>query len=248
MAGRLSSGAALEVFETLDSTNREARRRADAGARGPVWLVALEQTAGYGRRGAAWVQAPGDFAGTFLFDAGAPGERLGELSFVAGLAVLDAVESFAPRAALALKWPNDVLAAGGKLAGVLIELLAPPALVALGVGANIVSRPEAAAYPTARLLDLMGEDAPPSPQAFAAALDAALDRRRAIWRKEGFAPIRAAWLDRAARLGERIVVNLPDGSVSGVFRDLDKTGALILECADGTRTIAAGTILSGRGE
>lgn len=247
MAGRLSSGAALEIFETLDSTNLEARRRALAGARGPLWLVALEQTAGYGRRGAAWVHAPGDFAGTLLFDAGAPGERLGELSFVAGLAVLDAVESFAPRAALALKWPNDLLAGEGKLAGVLLELLAPPSLVALGVGVNIVSRPEAAAYPTARLLDLVS-GAPPSPRAFAVALDGALERRLTAWREGGFAPVREAWLARAARLGERIVVNLPNGTIAGVFRDLDKTGALILECESGTRTIAAGTILSGRGE
>ncbi|GAB4528301.1 MAG: biotin--[acetyl-CoA-carboxylase] ligase [Amphiplicatus sp.] len=248
MAGRLPSGAALEVFETLDSTNLEARRRAAAGGRGPLWLVALEQTAGYGRRGAVWVQAPGDFAGTLVFDARAPGERLGELSFVAGLAVLDAAESFAPRAALALKWPNDLLAGEGKLAGVLLELLAPPSLVALGVGVNIVSRPEAAAYPTARLLDLMDGAAAPSPQDFAAALDAALERRLTVWREEGFAPVREAWLARAARLGERIAVSLPDGTIAGVFRDLDKTGALILECESGTRTIAAGTILSGRGE
>ncbi|HPE32049.1 MAG TPA: hypothetical protein PLV61_12720, partial [Parvularculaceae bacterium] len=114
MRERFSSGAALALFETLDSTSLEARRRADAGARGPIWILALEQTAGYGRRGSGWEQAPGDVAATFLFDPGAPVEKLGQLSFVAALAVANAVRRFAPRAPISLKWPNDVLVGGGK--------------------------------------------------------------------------------------------------------------------------------------
>lgn len=245
MGGRLSSGASLILFETLDSTNSEAKRRAAEGARGPVWIVALEQKAGYGRRGAPWTHGAGDVAATFLFEPRARAESLGEMSFAAGLAVAEAIAHFVPRADLQLKWPNDVLLGGGKIAGLLLELVSgrqEEPLVALGAGVNIVSKPAAADYPTARLLDRLQGEAPPSPEAFVAILDAALGRWLALWRKEGFAPIRQAWLEKAARLGEKIRVRLPSETLEGVFRDLDRSGALVLDCEGGRRLIAAGAV------
>lgn len=245
MRERFSSGAALALFETLDSTSLEARRRADAGARGPIWILALEQTAGYGRRGSGWEQAPGDVAATFLFDPGAPVEKLGQLSFVAALAVADAVRRFAPRAPIALKWPNDVLVGGGKIAGILLELLKPEGggLIALGVGLNIVTRPVLAEYPTARLLDFLEGQPAPSPEAFVHVLDETLHHWRGAWKSGGFQPIRDAWLAAAAGKGEKIRVRLPQETIEGVFADLDSTGALVLDCESGRRTVAAGTVV-----
>lgn len=246
----LSSGARVELFQRLDSTSLEARRRAAAGRRDNVFIVALEQTSGYGRRGTQWLQQPGDFAGTLMFDESAPPETLGQLSFVAGLAAGDAIANFAPDAALSLKWPNDVLAGGGKIAGILIELLdAPPgraAHLALGLGVNIVSKPEGLDYPTARLIDL-ADAPPPKPAEFAAAFDSAFDAWRRLWREQGFGPVRAAWLDRAAYLGERIDLRLPDGDAAGRFVDLDSAGALVLDCDGRKRTFSAGAILGNNG-
>jgi BirA family biotin operon repressor/biotin-[acetyl-CoA-carboxylase] ligase len=246
----LPSGARLEVFERLDSTSFEARRRADAGRRNSVFLVALEQTSGYGRRGTAWLQQPGDFAGTLLFSEDAPADTLGQLAFVAGLAAYDAIAAYAPSAELSLKWPNDVLAEGGKIAGMLIELLdvkpGRPSLLALGLGVNIVSRPEVADYPTSRLLDFSGA-APPRPADFADAFDRAFAAWRGLWRGKGFAPIRFAWLERAAYLGATITVRAADGDATGRFADLDPAGALVLDCDGTRRSIAAGAILQRQG-
>ncbi|MEQ1931202.1 MAG: biotin--[acetyl-CoA-carboxylase] ligase [Parvularculaceae bacterium] len=245
MKHAVASGAGLSYFETLDSTSAEARRRAEAGARGPLWIVALEQTSGYGRRGAAWESAAGDVAATLLFEPGASAEVLGQLSFVAGLAVAEALAGFATDADVTLKWPNDVLIDGGKIAGILLELIdsrsATAPLVALGVGVNVVSRPDNALYPTARLLDFL-EEAPPALD-IVRRFDAAFDRRRRAWLREGFSPVREEFLARAARLGEQIRVQLPNETVEGVFRDIDPSGALVLECGGAERRISAGAIL-----
>lgn len=244
MAGvAFASGAALVRFDTIDSTSLEAKRRAADGERGPLWIMATEQTAGYGRRGSAWEQRAGDLAATFLFDPEAPTTRIGELSFVAALAVVDAFDALAPKAPLALKWPNDVLAGGAKIAGLLLELVDAPAgpLVAFGVGINVVSAPDVADYPTARLIDFC--ERPPAPAQLLRAIDEGLMRWRQCWRRDGFAPVRTAWLARAAGLGATIRVRLPGEIVEGVFADLDSDGALVLECGNGRRRIAAGTVL-----
>lgn len=196
------------------------------------------------------MQAPGDFAGTLLFDVSVPRERLGQISFVAGLAVAQAVGEIAPKSMPMLKWPNDVLAGGGKLAGLLLELLdwrEERATLALGVGVNVVSKPAMAEYPAARLLDFLDGAPAPTPAELAPLIDAAFERWRSAWSEHGFAPVRTAWLEKAARFGERIRVRLPDSEVSGVFKDLDPTGALVLDCEGETRRISAGAILSGPG-
>lgn len=250
MARLLPSGARLEIFERLDSTSLEARRRFAAGRRDSVFIVALEQSAGYGRRGTVWLQQPGDFAGTLLFEETAPPETLGQLSFVAGLAGADTIAGFAPAADPRLKWPNDILAGGGKIAGILIELLETQAggasLLALGIGVNIVSKPENLDYPAARLVDFLNGPGP-TPADVAEAFDRSFSAWRQVWRDKGFQPIREAWIGRAAHLGERIAVRLPDGEAMGRFQDLDPTGALILDCDGHKRLIAAGAILRTMG-
>lgn len=232
----------IEVLPTLDSTSLEAKRRAALGEGGPLWIVALKQTAGYGRRGTEWLQEEGDIAATFLFRPEAPKERLPELSFVAALSVADAVRRFAPRADLSFKWPNDILAGGAKIAGLLLELVGEAPLVALGCGVNIVSAPKGLAYPAARMLDYL-EGAPPAPRQFVEALDDLFAFRRRQWAGEGFAPIRSEWLERAAGLGRPLRIETPAGVFEGVFEDLDISGALILKSDGERRAIAAGAVL-----
>ena len=248
MARRFPSGARVEIFDTLDSTSLEARRRADGGEKGPLWLIALRQTAGYGRRGSAWMQQPGDVAATFLFEPQTNGRSVAELSFVAAIATAAALRHCAPRAGVAVKWPNDILADGGKIAGLLLELLsAPPAppLIAVGVGVNVVSAPANLVYPTARLIDFAAGDAA-APRALVETIDAKLDFWTRRWTKDGFADIRAEWLSIAAGLGETIQVKTPGEIVEGVFADLDLDGALILDCDGVQRKIAAGAVLPSR--
>lgn len=246
---RLASGARLEQFARLDSTSLEARRRVAAGTPSPAFLVAVEQTAAYGRRGTAWIQEPGDFAGTLLFEENAPPDRLGQLSFVAALAVLDALSAAAPGAPFALKWPNDVLLADAKLAGILLELLerrGDRAWMALGVGVNVVSKPDGLGSPTSRLIDYC-RPSTPSAADLAATIDAAFDRWRGVWRRQGFSPIRAAWLSACAHRTGQVRVRTAEGDVVGAFVDLDEDGGLRLNCAGAARVFAAGTVLPPEG-
>lgn len=232
----------IEVFPTLDSTSLEAKRRASLGEGGPLWIVALKQTAGYGRRGTEWMQEEGDIAATFLFRAEAPKERLPELSFVAALGLADAVRRLAPRVEFSFKWPNDLLAGGAKIAGILLELVGDTPLVALGCGVNVVSSPQGLAYPAARLLDMM-DVPPPAPRQFVETLDETFAFRRRQWLGEGFGPIRAEWLESAAGQGRPLRVETPAGLVEGLFEDLDLSGALILNSNGERRVIAAGAVL-----
>ncbi len=151
------------------------------------------------------------------------------------------LDELMPENKIALKWPNDVLVEGGKCAGILLENLGAKLLI--GIGVNIISKPEGLAYPTARLIDHM--NSAPSPQALLGRLDEHFWRYYGQWRKEGFAPIRAAWLARAAGLNQPITVRLPNEEINGVFGGIDETGALILRSGEGTRTIAAGEVFFG---
>lgn len=238
---KLPSGTAIEIFDTLDSTSAEARRRAEAGSGGPVWILALTQTAGYGRRGRSWEQATGDFAGTLLLTPEAPPERWGQLSFIVSLALAGAFDELIGEERVMLKWPNDVLIEGAKGAGILLESLG--AQLSIGVGVNMVTAPERLPYKPARLVDYVSP--PPGPGAFAALLDAHFWTHYKQWVREGFAPARAAWLARATGVGSEITVRLPAEEAKGVFDGVDETGALILRSGAGTRTIAAGEVFFG---
>lgn len=235
---RLSSGTDLQLFDTLDSTSLEAKRQIEAGSDGPRWIVALTQTAGYGRRGRGWEQRTGDFAGTLFFKPEGMSENLGQVSFVVALALAAVLDTIAPQEKIRLKWPNDVLLNQKKCAGILLENLG--AHLAIGVGVNIVTAPKNMPYPTTRLMDFC--ETPPAPPDFAAALDEHFWRVYQNWRSLGFEPIRQQWLARAAGLQEEIVVRLPNEGVTGVFEGLDKNGALVLRSEAGKRTIAAGEV------
>ncbi len=243
---RLPSGAGLETYDTIDSTSAEAKRRAAAGDTGPLWILAREQTAGYGRRGRAWQSGAGNFAGSFLFSPESDPASFGQLSFVAAIALLFALSEYARDGVLELKWPNDILCEGGKLSGLLLERIdhEDAARVALGVGVNIIAAPPDLPYRAAKLIDVM-DSAPPTPEELARRIDHHFWNFYAAWVKDGFARIRETWLNHARGLGEPILVRLPGEEARGYFEGLDDAGALILRQGDARRFITAGEIMFG---
>ena len=222
------------------------RRLYEAGTRGPLWVRADRQTAGYGRRGRAWQSPAGNLAATLLWPLDAPLGPDGPAGygFAAALAIRDAcVGAGADAGRLSLKWPNDVLLATNgnwaKLSGLLIELLDAQAL-AIGIGVNLAEGPGAAVpYETAALADACPV---PTPPAFLSLLDAAFVRRVEAWRAGGFAVLREAWLDAARGIGVPVTARLPKGEVSGTFQGLSPTGALCIATPEGVREVTAGDV------
>jgi BirA family biotin operon repressor/biotin-[acetyl-CoA-carboxylase] ligase len=236
--GTVPAGYRLESLETIDSTNVEALRRAAAGETGPLWLRAVEQTGGRGRSGRSWSSPPGNLYASLLIRLDVPPARVAELSLVAGVALHRVVERLLPHEAAAgrlqLKWPNDLLVDAGKLAGVLIETSMVVGdrgvTTVIGVGVNIASHPTDLGRP-ATSLAAHGADIPPSD--LQSEIAAELDRCLHAWRSEGFAPVRAAWLARAHKVGVQVSVNTKDGCRQGRFVGLAEDGALMVKSDDG---------------
>lgn len=132
-------GYGLKAFEELDSTNEEARRLAAAGEPGPLWLTTTRQTSGRGRRGRSWEMVEGNLAATLLIRPARDSREWPQLSFVAAIAAADMAAHFAPGSRIAVKWPNDVLADGRKLAGILLESAGDA--LAIGIGVNLKAHP-----------------------------------------------------------------------------------------------------------
>ncbi len=222
------------ILPSIDSTNAEAQRLAPHMA-GPVWILAGEQTAGRGRRARPWSSPKGNFYGTLLMQPrGGPAE-VALRSFAAALALREAfVAVTAMPEAFALKWPNDVLLNGGKVAGILLEGLSAGQGVghlAIGIGVNLIAAPTVAAVEAGAVtpVSLLSEtDLRVAPEAFLDALAPAFARWEMVLAEQGFAPLRAEWLRHAARLGEVIRARTGSTERHGVFETIDATGALIL--------------------
>ena len=216
-------GYGLARHQSLDSTNEEARRLASKGEIGPVWITAEEQTAGRGRRGRVWESQSRNLAATLLLRPARPQAEWPQLSFVTAIAAADMAAHFLPSAVIAVKWPNDILADGRKLSGILLESAGDG--VAVGVGVNLASHPDGTEFPATSMAAF---GAAPTPEDALAALAGGFARWYDIWLADGFSPIRDAWLARAAGLGGRIRCRLATGERHGVFEGIDQTGALLL--------------------
>lgn len=245
----LPQGVSHKAFAEIDSTNEEARRLGEAEEVGPVWITAEVQTAGRGRRGRAWVSPSGNFMGTLFLRPQASPRKAAELSFVAAVAVHDAVDGLLPpplRPGLKLKWPNDLLHDGRKLAGILLESSgiagSELAWLAIGMGINLAQHPDNVEFPATSLaaLGVPGVTPDQALERLAAAFEARLRQWRDV---QGFAAIREAWLTRAAGLGGPIAVRLADETFEGVFEGLAADGALEVRLASGEiRRISAGDV------
>lgn len=240
-------GHGLALFDVLDSTNEEGRRRAEAGEAGPLWIMARRQTRGRGRRGRLWISEPGNLMCSLLLRPEGTAAEAARLSFGAALAVRELLAACAPPADIKLKWPNDVLLEGAKVAGILLESAAVRAgrldWLVIGFGVNLAHAPEG----LGREVTALGRHlppglVPPSPDEALRFLAPAFAR----WYERarlGFAPVRAEWLRHARGVGEAVRVELGGRALTGRFEGIDEEGALLLAGPDGARrVIAAGEV------
>jgi BirA family biotin operon repressor/biotin-[acetyl-CoA-carboxylase] ligase len=238
-----SAGYTRHVFDTLDSTLAEAARMVP-DLRGPTWILALEQTAARGRRGRAWSTPRGNFAATLIMKrTGSPADAALR-SFVASLALREAFVALTGREdAFALKWPNDVLLNGGKVAGILLETVGE--FLVIGIGVNLAQAPSAAQVEQGAVkpVSVFGElGLTIDPEAFLDTLAAAYHRLELDYVTYGFSAIRAAWLSHAARLGETVTARTMHNETVGIFEDVDQNGNLILNTANGRVAITAADV------
>jgi BirA family biotin operon repressor/biotin-[acetyl-CoA-carboxylase] ligase len=235
----------LSVHEALASTSDLCRDRALAGEPAGLAVLARRQTAGRGTKGRRWESPAGNLFLSVLLRPAMPAQDVAQWSLLAAVALADALAPLLPDPrALALKWPNDVLLHGRKLAGILAEGAASGGradFLVIGFGVNLAVAPDLPDRPTACLL----QAAPaPAPEAFAPALLDQLDRWADVQAREGFAPVRAAWLARGPDRGEPIRLRLGPATWAGAFAGLGADGSLLLAAAGGVRAFVAGEVLA----
>ena len=256
-----AEGFRLEAHEVVGSTNALALDHARSGDPGKLWVVSKRQESGRGRRGRAWATPQGNLAATLLVVIDGDLKRAATLGFVAGLALADALDAAVPGGRIAvgldgasdgrnrfeLKWPNDVLASGAKLAGILLEssLLGDGRFaVAVGIGVNVVAHPQDLPYPATSLAALGSScDA----ETLFLALSDAWSANTRLWDGgNGLAAVRRRWLGRAAGLGGAVAVRIDGNVVRGTFETIDEDCRFVIRDESGARrTIAAGDVHFG---
>jgi BirA family biotin operon repressor/biotin-[acetyl-CoA-carboxylase] ligase len=232
----------LLSYQEVDSTNEEAKRLAVGGASHGAFIWAKKQTHGRGRAAREWVSREGNLFVSVLLSPDIDLKHYQEVSFVAALAVKEMLQPIVgSNYEISLKWPNDVLLNGKKVAGVLLEtvLIAKKNWLIVGVGLNVDSHPKDVRYPATCLTEA-------GVQIISAKI--ALSRfihhfvgRYDMWMKEGFSPVRAAWCEAGFRFGKSVTMEAGDEVINGVFADISPEGFMIVKTAKGDmRIIQAG--------
>ncbi|MGH7003084.1 MAG: biotin--[acetyl-CoA-carboxylase] ligase [Alphaproteobacteria bacterium] len=244
MAQDLPRGFRRIAFESVGSTNDEAKRFAAAGASDGLIVTAGEQRAGRGRLGRDWSSPPGNLYASFVTRPDIPLRRAAEIAFVAAVAVHDTAHALAPSHDARCKWPNDLLVDGRKICGILAEATARPNgktdFIVVGFGINVAHHPAESRWPATSFAAL-GLNA--SPDDVLAGLAAAFAHWRQAWETKGFEPIRAAWSQRSFEIGRTMSLNLGKGEIEGGFAGIDGNGGLLLDLAGGRReTISYGEV------
>jgi BirA family biotin operon repressor/biotin-[acetyl-CoA-carboxylase] ligase len=233
------------VLDQVGSTNREAFALAESGEAGPLWIMARRQTAGRGRADRQWVSTPGNLHASLMTEVACPPAALPQLSLLAGVAVLDAIQQATAGGppGLRLKWPNDVLIGQAKCAGILIESLTAEhgIAAAIGIGIDLASHPGNLGRAATHLAEHGHQVAP---EAMLASLAEAMQRWLAVWDSgRGFPGVRQAWLERAGPAGEMCTVDTGRERIEGMFADLDAEGALVIRDGHGQRrTVTFGDV------
>lgn len=223
----------------------EARRVAPDLTR-PTWIFARRQTAARGRRGRAWENPPGNFAATLVMRPGGGPSAAALRSFSAANAVFEALAMHANRSALALKWPNDVLLNGGKVAGILLESSGAGGRIdwlSIGIGVNLIHSPRGmddSPFPPVSLLEETGSRV--EALDLLGTLADCFATQEAIFERLGFQQIRESWLENAAKLGEVITARTGRDEVTGKFETVDEAGQLVLSTSRGLVRIPAADV------
>jgi BirA family biotin operon repressor/biotin-[acetyl-CoA-carboxylase] ligase len=243
----MPAGYRLVKLDTVDSTNAEAKRRADRGEPGPLWIWSARQSKGRGRAGREWTSQVGNLFASLLIRLNCPLPTASQLALVAGIAAYETVAkliAYEGRSGLLLKWPNDVLLSEEKVAGMLLENVAGTksnnSVVVIGTGINLANHPENLPHPA---ISLAAYGLTVSPGDALQVLAATTHEWLQRWAEGAtFPTIRRAWLDRAGPTGRPLVVKLNGVETEGTYAGLDSEGALRLKTADGERRINAGDV------
>lgn len=237
-------GIDLIMLDEVPSTMAEAASRA-ASLTKPTWIIAHRQTDARGRRGRAWQNPNGNLAATLVYKPDVSPQDAALRAFTASLALYSALAECIASEKLALKWPNDVLLSGQKVAGILLESSGTTGRIdwlAIGIGVNVVASPKAddgAAFPPISLAEAGYRD---TAGALMTRLAHHMDHWEATLVQQGFAPIREAWLARAAKIGETITARTTHDEITGVFDTIDASGQLVLSGPKGQVVVPAGDV------
>lgn len=243
--------APVLILDETDSTNAEARRRAEAGEAGPLWITARRQTAGRGRRGRKWESESGNLASTLLLLTRKSPAEAAQLTFAASLAVADFLDRYVPPALVTIKWPNDVLLDGRKTSGILIESGPAPSgglWLAVGIGVNLNRTPGDTERPATCIAEHLSQcvAAPPTVDEAAKALAETFGVWLDRWTTLGFQPILDAWTARTPGLHGPCTARLANETLAGVADGVEADGSLRLKLPDGSlRIISAGDVFFG---
>ncbi|MEO1282472.1 MAG: biotin--[acetyl-CoA-carboxylase] ligase [Pseudomonadota bacterium] len=235
----LPTGTARHHYDQIGSTNTQAFALQQTGITLPAWVSATHQTDGRGRGANAWQSLPGNLQASYVFSTACDMQHISQLAFVAGLAVRDTVRNLLPdtiesRDLVSLKWPNDILCAGQKLAGILVQTMrndpGSESTAVIGVGLNIATTPHGLEQPVTSLRRLLGPAAElPSATQTISELDQNLSGWLLRWRDgQGWRDVRTNWIAQNGLFGHRVSVRNGDTAYSGIMKGLDETGALLI--------------------
>lgn len=233
----------LLAYECVDSTNEEAKRLAEGGAAHGAVIWAKEQTAGRGRLQRPWDSRPGNLFVSVLLAPKCSLAEAAQLSFVSAVAAVEALQPLLPAdGKFHCKWPNDILLGNRKLGGILLESFTtqeegkakPKQWVVAGVGINIDSHPAEALYP-ATCLKEAGVELVSAKIVLTRFIERFMENYDA-WMREGFAPVRGAWLEHAYGLGKKVRIQSGDDVISGTFSGMSSTGEMLVKSGDGVET------------
>jgi BirA family transcriptional regulator, biotin operon repressor / biotin---[acetyl-CoA-carboxylase] ligase len=231
----ITAEAGIRHYPTIDSTNLEAHRLFSTGERGPLFLLADEQTAGKGRLDRNWASLRGNCYSTLILPVKADVQAIPQIGFVAALAVADVVHQHS-KGKPQLKWPNDVLVQGAKIAGILCEVLSlQPQTMAIGCGINVAHSPSGLPYP-ATCLAAIGATTDRNSvfQSYREALSYWLGQ----WNNgQNFLAIREAWVKQAIGIGETVSMIVGSRHLTGNFETITEQGAILLKPVDSPHQI-----------
>jgi BirA family transcriptional regulator, biotin operon repressor / biotin---[acetyl-CoA-carboxylase] ligase len=246
LASEVLAGAwRLKIFETLGSTSDCCRDLAAAGEPEGLAVLARWQDEGRGRRGRTWTSARGNLFLSLLLRPRGPHLEVGLWPLLAAIAVVDAIAPLMPDPTeLSLKWPNDVLLHGRKLAGILLDSAANSTggldWLVIGFGVNLAVAPAIPERSVAALAEVVP---PPPPEQLATSLLVRVDHWRAVRQHEGFQPIREAWLERAQPIGTPLTLRVGEHQYNGDFAGLADDGSLLLRAGGRVQSFAAGELV-----